>query len=58
MSCSACGQSYQLIGNNKNNDKLVDNIIKYYSNNEFIANKGTMVITTEGYNNSNIFNPF
>jgi translation initiation factor 2 beta subunit (eIF-2beta)/eIF-5 len=58
MKCSACGQSYLLIGNNKNNDKLVDSMIKYYTNNEFVANKGNMVITSEGYNNSNNFNPF
>lgn len=51
MSCSACGKSYELIGNNKNNDKLVDNIIKYYTNNEFVANKGNMVV-------GNNFNPF
>ena len=58
MSCSACGQSYELVGNNKNNDKLVDSMIKYYTNNQFVANKGNMVIT-EGYNKSNDnFNPF
>ncbi len=54
MSCSACGQTYELKGNNKNNDKLVDNIIKYYTNNQFVANKGTMV--TDKSNNN--FNPF
>ena len=54
MQCSACGQSYELKGNNKYNDKLVDNIIKYYTNNQFIANKGTMVITMVTDN----FNPF
>ncbi len=53
MMCSACGQSYELKGNNKNNDKLVDNIIKYYSTNEFVANKGTMVV-----GQTNNFNPF
>ena len=52
MMCSACGQNYELKGNNKNNDKLVDNIIKYYTNNQFVANKGTMVIS------NNNFNPF
>ncbi len=54
MICSACGQSYELKGNNKNNDKLVDNMIKYYTNNQFVANKGTMVIGKS----SNDFNPF
>lgn len=54
MSCSACGQAYELKGNNKNNDKLVDNIIKYYKNNKFVANKGTMVIDKIDNN----FNPF
>ncbi len=54
MMCSACGQSYQLIGNNKYNDKLVDNIIKYYSSNEFVANKGNMVVNKSNDN----FNPF
>ena len=44
MKCSACGQNYELIGNNKNNDKLVDSMIKYYTNNEFVANKGNMVV--------------
>ena len=54
MKCSACGQSYELIGNNKNNDKLVDSMIKYYNSNEFVANKGNMVS-----NKSNdTFNPF
>jgi translation initiation factor 5 len=53
MTCSACGNSYELKGNNKNNDKLVDNIIKYYIKNEFVANKGTMVV-----GQSNNFNPF
>lgn len=57
MKCSACGESYKLIGNNKNNDKLVDSMIKYYTNNQFVANKGNMVIT-EGYNKSTDFNPF
>ena len=54
MQCSACGQSYELKGNNKYNDKLVDNIIKYYTNNQFIANKGTMVINMVTDN----FSPF
>ena len=54
MKCSACGQSYELRGNNKYNDKLVDNIIKYYSINQFVANKGTMVI--DKFNND--FNQF
>ncbi len=53
MKCSACGESYELIGNNKNNDKLVDSMIKYYTNNNFVANKGNMVV-----NKSNDFNPF
>jgi hypothetical protein len=53
MKCSACGESYELIGNNKNNDKLVDSMIKYYTNNEFVANKGNMVV-----GKSNDINPF
>jgi translation initiation factor 2 beta subunit (eIF-2beta)/eIF-5 len=44
MKCSACGESYELIGNNKYNIKLVDSMIKYYTINEFIANKGNMII--------------
>ena len=43
MSCSACGKTYELVGNNKYNDKLVDNMIKYYSINDFISGKGNMV---------------
>jgi translation initiation factor 2 beta subunit (eIF-2beta)/eIF-5 len=43
MTCSACGQSYKLVGNNKQNDKLVDSMIKYYTINKFVANKGNMV---------------
>jgi translation initiation factor 2 beta subunit (eIF-2beta)/eIF-5 len=54
MRCSACGQIYELKGNNKNNDKLIDNIIKYYTNKQFVANKGTMV--TDKSNRH--FNPF
>jgi len=54
MKCSACGESYELIGNNKYNDKLVDSMIKYYTNNQFVANKGTMVVATSNNN----FNPF
>ncbi len=54
MACSACGQSYELNGNNKNNDKLVDNMIKYYTNNQFVANKGNMVVNKS----NNDFNPF
>ena len=53
MTCSACGKNYELIGNNKNNDKLVDNMIKYYTNNQFVANKGNMVV-----GKSNDFSPF
>jgi translation initiation factor 2 beta subunit (eIF-2beta)/eIF-5 len=53
MKCSACGQNYELIGNNKNNDKLVDSMIKYYTNNEFVANKGNMV--TSANNNTDFF---
>jgi translation initiation factor 2 beta subunit (eIF-2beta)/eIF-5 len=53
MSCSACGKNYELIGNNKYNEKLVDSMIKYYTNNQFVANKGNMVSTS--YDN---FNPF
>jgi translation initiation factor 2 beta subunit (eIF-2beta)/eIF-5 len=52
MKCSACGESYELIGNNKYNIKLVDNMIKYYTNNTFEANKGNMVAS------NNMFNSF
>lgn len=44
MNCSACGKNYELIGNNKHNDKLVDSMIKYYTINKFIPNKGNMVV--------------
>lgn len=54
MSCSACGKSYELIGNNKYNDKLVDSMIKYYTINKFVANKGNMVVGKS----ANEFNPF
>ena len=54
MNCSACGKSYELVGNNKHNDKLVDSIIKYYTINKFVTNKGNMVV---GKSN-NDFNPF
>ena len=54
MSCSACGKNYKLIGNNKQNDRLVDSMIKYYTINKFVPNKGTMV-TCE---NDSEFNPF
>jgi translation initiation factor 2 beta subunit (eIF-2beta)/eIF-5 len=54
MTCSACGQSYKLVGNNKQNDKLVDSMIKYYTINKFVPNKGTMV-SNESYDE---FNPF
>ena len=53
MNCSACGKNYELIGNNKYNEKLVDSMIKYYTNNKFVANKGNMV-TQKDVN----FNPF
>ena len=53
IKCSACGESYELIGNNKYNDKLVDSMIKYYTNNEFVANKGNMVVVSK-----DTFNPF
>ncbi len=43
MKCSACGSSYELIGNNKLNEKIVDTICKYYSIHEFVAKKGNMV---------------
>ncbi len=54
MNCSACGKNYELVGNNKQNDKLVDSMIKYYTINKFIANKGTMV----SEQNEDEFNPF
>ncbi len=44
MKCSACGSSYELIGNNKINQKLVDIICKYYSVHEFVPKKGNMVV--------------
>ena len=50
MKCSACGESYELIGNNKYNDKLVDSMIKYYTNNKFVANKGNMVVNKSNNN--------
>ena len=49
-----CGKNYKLIGNNKQNDRLVDSMIKYYTINKFVPNKGTMV-TCE---NDSEFNPF
>ncbi len=55
MKCSACGKSYELIGNNKYNLKLVESMIKYYTLNTFVAKKGTMVTKTD---NLNEFNPF
>ncbi len=54
MKCSACGGSYELIGNNKHNNKLVDSLIKYYTINKFIPNKGNMVVQT----NTDPFSPF
>ncbi len=53
MTCSACGKNYELIGNNKHNEKLVDSMIKYYTINKFVANKGNMVV-----GKSDNFNPF
>ncbi len=44
MKCSACGTLYELIGNNKYNIKLVENMIKYYTINPFVAKKGNMVV--------------
>lgn len=40
LKCTACGDSYIAIGGNKSSDKLIDNIIKYYTNNAFIPIKG------------------
>ncbi len=57
MKCSACGKSYELIGNNKYNLRLVESMIKYYTLNPFIANKGSMVTKTIN-NQSCDFNPF
>jgi translation initiation factor 2 beta subunit (eIF-2beta)/eIF-5 len=59
MKCSACGKSYELIGNNKYNLKLVESIIKYYTLNVFKAEKGIMVSgLKEESNKINEFNPF
>ena len=44
MTCSACGHTYELIGNNKINQKLVDFMIKYYSLNQFTPKKGSLVM--------------
>jgi translation initiation factor 5 len=57
MKCSACGKSYELVGNNKYNIKLVENMIKYYTLNTFIAEKGIMV-SKEIKTNLSEFNPF
>jgi translation initiation factor 2 beta subunit (eIF-2beta)/eIF-5 len=54
MKCSACGKNYELIGNNKYNIKLVENMIKYYTINPFVAKKGLMVVKQ----NHSEFNPF
>jgi translation initiation factor 5 len=54
VKCSACGKSYELIGNNKYNLKLVENMIKYYTLNPFVAEKGIMVVKE----NKSDFNPF
>ncbi len=54
MKCSACGYMYELLGNNKNNNKLVDTIIKYYSTNLFKPSKGNMVVNKTNED----FNPF
>ena len=43
MKCSACGSQYELIGNNKINQKIVDTICKYYSVHPFIPKKGNMI---------------
>ncbi len=63
MKCSACGKSYELIGNNKYNLKLVESMIKYYTLNPFVAKKGTMVTNNKiessaSINNTCEFNPF
>ena len=41
-SCSACGEDYILESNNKINNKIIDNLIKYYENNEFIKTNGNI----------------
>jgi translation initiation factor 5 len=60
MKCSACGKSYELIGNNKYNLKLVESMIKYYTLNSFVAEKGIMVSAFKAETNNNVseFNPF
>ncbi len=60
MKCSACGKSYELIGNNKYNLKLVESMIKYYTLNPFVAEKGIMVSALKTQNNNTLseFNPF
>jgi translation initiation factor 2 beta subunit (eIF-2beta)/eIF-5 len=52
IKCSACGKNYELIGNNKHNDKLVDNMIKYYIINPFVAKKGLMVTDINNLQNN------
>lgn len=60
MKCSACGKSYELIGNNKYNLKLVESMIKYYTLNPFKSEKGIMVSSMKEEQNYklNEFNPF
>ncbi len=60
MKCSACGKSYELIGNNKYNLKLVESMIKYYTLNPFKSEKGIMVSAMKEEQNYklNEFNPF
>jgi translation initiation factor 2 beta subunit (eIF-2beta)/eIF-5 len=60
MKCSACGKSYELVGNNKYNLKLVESMIKYYTLNTFVAEKGIMVsaLKTDTNHNLSEFNPF
>lgn len=42
-SCSACGTKYDVYSDTKSILKTIDSIIKYYSINEFVPSKGTMV---------------
>lgn len=42
-SCSACGKEYDVYSDTKSLSKTIESIIKYYSINEYVPTKGTMV---------------
>lgn len=44
--CSACGVEYKLDSNKKTDSKVIEQIIKYYSTNEFISNKELKEVKT------------